>query len=68
MANDKWTEATMSLNDQFWMQAKPERRKNFRNTHAILEAQCAARLICAWLESNNTAALNMRYGKNERNT
>jgi len=24
MANDKWTEATMSLNDQFWMQAKPE--------------------------------------------
>lgn len=24
MANDKWTEATQSLNDQFWMQAKPE--------------------------------------------
>ncbi len=24
MANDKWTEATMSLNDQFWMQAQPE--------------------------------------------
>ncbi len=24
MANDKWTEATMSLNDQFWMQAEPE--------------------------------------------
>ncbi len=24
MANDKWTEATMSLNNQFWMQAQPE--------------------------------------------
>ena len=24
VANDKWTEATVNLNDKFWMQAKPE--------------------------------------------
>lgn len=24
LANDKWNEATMSLNEKFWMQAEPE--------------------------------------------
>ncbi len=38
-----------------------------RPTHAILEAHCAARLSCAWLESNVSAAQNIRYGRNERN-